>query len=742
MRGVRWAFAALLGLGQIVLFVFVLLSPQARQFPQEEWFEFLMPWDDRLAPLVELESPAGRSGFVQINSQGQFVFENGQRARFWGVEIRGELLYPPKEIAQKLARRLARLGFNLVRFMEIERALLLPNALEPRFHAQRLDQFDYFVSQLKENGIYIDIVLAFPSPFSPQDGVIDWDAPALRNSYEGQRLLYAMAFADPYLFTLQKQRARLFFSHRNPYTGKTYVEEPTIAMVEIINETTLTYAWLRGLLNADSPEAIKLTPHYSSLLDVLWNLWLSERYPSRESLRMAWASPDKMGLMADEDPMQGTVRRILYAERQRYSPRRVSDLLRFYSELEQTYFRGFAEFLHREVGVRVPISGTHIFHGMAAQLAQTQLDFAGSHIQWQHPFLRGSQSWRAPPIRLLNTPMVKGEAANIPYKADWIETKNTIFRLAYGATAQGKPFVVSEYNHAFPNEYQAEFPVIMAAYAGFQDWDGFIVHAYGASVKELESPMILDIFQVHNNPAVLTQMPVASLLFRRGDVAPARQLLTINYSQSAAFEAFLECGLDIYCVLARTKIDPAGSLIHRVRNQFSAAATDLPSSRWQSPYVSDTRELTWDLDRGLVLVDTDKVQAAIGFVGGQAIRLRYVTIQAQTDFAAIALISLDGQPIPSSQRLLLTAVSRVKNQDMVVTRDLLGFYQLTDWGHAPIVVQDVRARLELATNASLRLYPLDAAGNPKQGLPLESRGRSIVNIGGQNTLWYLLAAHR
>lgn len=737
MRGVRWTFAALLGLGQIVLFIGILLSPHARQSPQD-WFEFLLPWDDRLVSLVGLEAPAGRSGFVQINPQGQLVFENGTRARFWGVEIEGELLYPPKEIAEKLARRLARLGFNLVRFMGIERALILPNALEPHFNTQRLDQFDYFVTQLKENGIYIDIVLAFPSPFSPQDGVTDWDAPALHNSYEGQRLLYAMAFADPYLFTLQKKRAQLFFSHRNPYTGKAYYEEPALAMAEIINETTLTYAWLRGMLNADSPEAVRLTSYYSSLLDVLWNLWLTERYPSQEALQRAWASQDKLGLMSDEDPTQGTVRRILYAERHRYSPQRARDLVLFYSELEQRYFKNFAEFLHREVRVRMPISGTHIFHGMAAQLAQTQLDFTGSHIQWQHPFLRSGQSWRAPPIRLLNTPMVKGEAANIPYKADWIETKNTIFRLAYGTTALGKPFVVSEYNHAFPNEYQAEFPVIMAAYAGLQDWDGFVVHSYGASVKELESPMIVDMFQVHNNPIVLVQMPLASLLFRRGDVAPARETITVNYSQSAAFDAFLECGLDIYCVLARRQIDPASALIHRVRNQFFATAPDSLPARWQSPYISDTRELTWDLDQGIVLVDTERVQAAVGFVGGRIIRLRYLTIQAQTDFAAIALISLDGQPISSSQKLLFTAVSRVKNQDMVVTRDLLGFYQLTDWGHAPILAQDVHARLELLTNTHLRLYPLDVAGNPKQALPTESRGRLIFTIGGQKTLWYLL----
>lgn len=62
--------------------------------------------------------------------------------------------------------------------------------------------------------------------------------------------------------------------------------------------------------------------------------------------------------------------RILYSERQRYSEARVADTLRFYSELEREYFLGLYAFLKRELGVRMPISGTHTYHGMANQLVQ------------------------------------------------------------------------------------------------------------------------------------------------------------------------------------------------------------------------------------------------------------------------------------------------------------------------------------------------------------------------------------
>jgi hypothetical protein len=748
----RHALAVLLGIGWLAAFTILIQSSSWSPSDSEEWFPFIMPWDDGTPSFVGpwLESPAGRHGFVQASPDGDFYFADGQPIRFWGVALGPQLSAPPKEFAEKLASRLAKLGFNLVRIRGVDLMLFEPGAQDTRhLDEERLDRFDYLVSRLKARGIYIDLVLYGDRRFRG-DGVIDGNAPQFTQTYEGQRLLRSMAIADPYLLMLQREFTQQFLTHRNPYTRTTYAEEPAVAMLEIINETSLTYGWLRDFLNEDSPEPIRITPYYSKLLDVRWNLWLQGRYGSRTALEDAWrpTDPDRIGLLPEEDPQRGTVRRILYSERERYSQARVEDTLKFYSELERDYFLGMYAFL-KELGVRVPISGTHTFHGMANQFVQAQLDFTGGHAQWQHPIFLRNQSWREPPIRVINTPMVLGEEANIPYKADWIETRNTLFRLAYGMTAANKPFVISEYNHAFPNEYQSEFPLILSAYSSLQRWDAAIIHVYVSRPQDFDMQRLYDAFAIHNNPVILAQMPVASLLFRKGYVRRAQEWVTIPYAEKQAFSAFLECGLDIYCVLASRGVEPEIALVHGIDNQFAVTGLKHEAEEFspgvRSPYVSDTGELTWDRQRGLVMIDTDIVQAVIGFVGRQVIRLRYLTIRARTDFAAISLISLDGRPIPRSKKLLLAAVSRVKNQNMEMRRDVSGLYLLTDWGDDQILVQDVQAEVQLRHEDpnDLKLFRLDERGRLDAELEhFVQQGELRFGIGNQKTLWYALCVPR
>lgn len=97
------------------------------------------------------------------------------------------------------------------------------------------------MSRLKAHGLYVDLVLYGDRIFRPGDNVIDADAPAFAKTYEGQRLLRSMAFVDPYLLKLQREFLKQLLAHRNPYTGLTYAEEPAVAMVELINGTSLTY---------------------------------------------------------------------------------------------------------------------------------------------------------------------------------------------------------------------------------------------------------------------------------------------------------------------------------------------------------------------------------------------------------------------------------------------------------------------------------------------------------------------
>lgn len=750
------AVAIVIKLGLVIILVALislLIRPPVLQEPSKasaEWFRFYLPWDDRSPSFTDLSAegpPAGGYGFVRVGEDGHFYLENGRLIRFWGVNIGYQALFPPKEVAEPIAKRLAKFGFNLVRVGSLDKSIFDPRFPDTRhFDLERLDRFDYLVSQLKENGIYIDLVLSGYRKFKAEDGVIDWDSPNFSGNYAKERLLRAMAIFDPYLNRLQREYARKLLLHRNPYTGNRYAEEPALAMLEIINETTLDYAWQREQLNFDSPGPIKVTQYYSDELDALWNLWLLERYGTGEELARAWSSPTEagVGLLPGEDPARRTVRRLLYSERARFSGPRVRDLQSFYHQLQQQYFRSFYNFLRNELGVKVPISGTHTFHGMPNLALQAQLDFTGIHSPWEHPVFRRGQWFNTLPFRFLNRPMVRAETTPTPYDADWLETRNTIYKIAFAGSTLNRPLVVSEYNHPFPNEYQAEFPLLISAYGSLQDWDGIVIHSYMERLDHLDSDMITNGFIVFNDPIVMAQMPAASLLFRRGYVKNALEILPIPYTEEQVFAAFAKCGLDIHCVLRERGIDPHLALVHGVRNKFVSQPAPLPSEKLANPYRSDTGELEWDIERGLVLIDTKRVQAAVGFLAGKPIRLGNLTIQSTTDFAAISLISLDGRPIADSKRLLLTAAARMKNKGMKVERDALGFYCLTDWGEEPVIVQPVKAHLELKSRLAgeLKVFRLDERGRLGEGVAVkEGEGKEgevqlEFDIGDDQTLWY------
>lgn len=61
------------------------------------------------------EKPAGKHGFVKAVGD-EFRYEDGTLARWWGVNFNGGACFPEHDYAEKVARRLAQSGCNIVRF--------------------------------------------------------------------------------------------------------------------------------------------------------------------------------------------------------------------------------------------------------------------------------------------------------------------------------------------------------------------------------------------------------------------------------------------------------------------------------------------------------------------------------------------------------------------------------------------------------------------------------------------------
>jgi hypothetical protein len=240
---------------------------------------FTLPWNDVSPGLTNLsgwlEKPAGKSGFI-VAKDGH-LRAGDRRIRLLGVNLCFEACFPKHEDADQIAPRMARFGINCVRFHHMDTSAsprgLLKDDRRTMDPAQ-LERLDYLISKLKANGIYADLNLHVGRNFPglPEAGGISFDK--------------ALDHFVPQMIESQHEYARDLLTHVNPYTGKSYAEEPAVALIEISNEDGLIREWLWGNLDA-------LPPFYEGELARQWNDWLKARYAGAAALRAAWNAADQ-----------------------------------------------------------------------------------------------------------------------------------------------------------------------------------------------------------------------------------------------------------------------------------------------------------------------------------------------------------------------------------------------------------------------------------------------------------------
>jgi len=238
---------------------------------------------------------------------GHFVDGAGKRIRFLGVNLGYAGCFPEHADAERLAARLAKLGVNCVRLHSMD-ALYAPKGIwDPAFtdhqhiDAGQLDKLDYLIYQFKRRGIYANINLHVTRKFSEADGFPEADKlPKYDKGVDN---------FEPRMIALQKEYAKQLLTHKNPYTKSGYVDEPSVAMVEINNENSLVEDCLDGSVG-DLPE------YYLSQFREKWVSWLRAKYPSIEQLRASWqAGSEPIGdnILANSDLSSGTERWLLEA---------------------------------------------------------------------------------------------------------------------------------------------------------------------------------------------------------------------------------------------------------------------------------------------------------------------------------------------------------------------------------------------------------------------------------------------
>jgi len=138
---------------------------------------------------------------------------------------------------------------------------------------EAIDRLDYFIDQLAQHGIYVDLNLHVGKEHSKT-----LNLPEPPENYDKMVSLFV-----PQIIEAQKIYARRLLEHQNKYRPWRYADDPAIAIVEITNENSL-FMW-------SAPWVLPaLPPFYAGILQEKYNRWLKAKYGSTEKLTAAWSA--------------------------------------------------------------------------------------------------------------------------------------------------------------------------------------------------------------------------------------------------------------------------------------------------------------------------------------------------------------------------------------------------------------------------------------------------------------------
>ena len=619
-----------------------------------------------------LDAPAGKHGFLK-SEEGRFRFEDGTPARFWGTNLVASNVFCTHEQADRLAERLSKMGVNLLRLHHMDAQWSTPNIFGNGASTRKLDpvqieKVDYLVSALKKRGIYVYLDLLVHRGFTPGDGVED-HPPELGGKQIG--------FFAPKLIDLQKEYATQWMEHVNPYTGLAYKNEPAIAGSEFINEAT-PYLHFGGDITGDCP--------YRKMLQELWD---ASPYKGKVLGRFAQDWENKGRLKLKDGVGDGTA------------------MLKFYYTLQTKYLSGMTRTM-RQAGCRYPLAGSNFPDLILAdEAALANMDAILYNGYWDHPQVWKIQNdWEhilLAPID--NQPQLGTLGGNlIPHFAQ--------------ARLSGKPFLITEWNDCFPNEYRLEGPPLMAAYADLQGWDGALQFDFDHAAPAAGG---LQAFELSSWPDELAQWAAAAPLFHRRDVKEAPGEVVEHVSEDAAlslpsYSDFIDRNpwLPFVTKVSRkimdSKTDDEADL-KPYRDRFDSASQSV---------TSETGELTLDAQKRFFRVSAPRVQGAMGSWGGRKAEFPAFTATIQNEWASVMLVSKEAVPLESAATEYLVVVTPVKMTGQSYQEDRSA---LKNVGAPPILAQVAEGQVVLKRAVSetrVTVRPMKWGGVPGKPIPLKT----------------------
>ena len=398
----------------------------------------------------------------------------------------------------------------------------------------------------------------------------------------------------------------------------------------------------------------------------------------------------------------------------------------FCKRLDLAYADEMMRFLRDDLGVRAMLLDTQVHYGGGTGVVRESRhsDLIDIHVYPAHPEATQVDGQRA--YRVAQRSML-GEAFD------------SYAGISFWRVA-GKPFGVSEFDLNPPQDHNSESFPLFSLLAAYQDWNMLAEYSWLNFQQNYEPQTLAHPYHTSGNPAQIVFMPAAALLFRNGLVETAGDGLTLSVPE----RALLDAGVDWSAITSFWSAAGVGST-HPLRQRLTLAPLDDADEATLDGTPADAGDIVMsdsaqirigrsEAGKEVLTVDAPQVKLAFGHTLGRTLELGDVAIEVvragtrSGDYANVALVSLDGEPIETSKRLLLAQAARVHGEGWRFHDDE---DTLVTFGEGPMRAEPAGVRLRLPGDG-WRLTPLDGSGRPagEPSATLDTKGRS--------SMWFLI----
>jgi hypothetical protein len=623
------------------------------------WVPFAPAKDSFTESAIDLrflnEKTAGEHGRI-ITKNGHFVHsENEKPIRFWAVNGPPSSVKEPGEL-KEVARALAKRGVNMVR---IHGAVFTEEG-EP--DPKKVQQIINIVEAMKSEGIYSHASIYFPLWLRPKPE-LSW-----LKGYDGKKNPFAVLMFNREFQAKYRSWWESLLLTPGARSGKKLIDEAALMSVELQNEDSFFF-WTFSEQNIPD-EQLKI-------LETEFGQWLVKKYGSLEVAFSKWNN-----LKTKRDaPGEGRVGFRPLWNMAHEKTLRDQDTAAFLLEVQTRFYTETIQFL-RKIGFQGLVCASNWATaspevlGPLEKMSYTSGDFIDRHGYFSC-LLKGENSeWS------IRNGHIYADRSALTFDPVEPGKGRTFVHPVMDPHYNNKPSMISETTWTRPNRFRSEAPLYFAAYGALQDSDAIVHFALDGPTWSVKPNYWMQPWTLMS-PAMAGQFPAAALIFRNGLVSPGevvakvvlnkKELTSLGGTplpQDAAFDELrlkdIPAGADFK---KGQSLDPLLHYVGRTAVEFSEDKSSVTVNLGKGSIDhngrkvgSSTGQLQLDYEKGTLTINAPEAQGASGNLKGLGeCKLSDIRISSGMNPGHIILVSLDGQPIRSSKKMLLQVMSEEEN---------------------------------------------------------------------------------